>query len=528
MPGGAAQLSLVGKSDLMLYSNPEITFFRMVVKRPSIFSMESMPQAWASEGQFGRRVTLNVTKSGDLVHSVWVEVQLPDLSDFAVNTTIQPGAAVPGILSARWTSTTTANVKILPPTNGIVSNYEVSVVDVQPDGTEGTPVTVPGDVARPVRDTISIDNLDHTKEYKVKVRVVLEDGSTGDYSTETEIISVRWCDAVALAMLRHVDVEIGGSRILRHEGTYLDVLSELHLTAEKKEGFDRIIGRYGSSYDLFENSFQEARTVYIELQFGFNKNPGLAIPIVALTYHQLNLTFDFRDYHECIKSSVAITSLVSQTGKIPEATITPYVTFVFLGSQERQQFVSTDHEYLLEECQFMGDTPIVGTALSKKISLDGFSQPVTELIWTFNQQTSYNSGIPQSEYPLKGNRYFDYTLPGVKVPITAATIHINGQPRFSERTSGFFLELQPYAHHTRVPDATKPIYVYSFALSPEEPVISGSLNFSRVDSAHLLIKLDPVFASSLVNTNGRLRIYARSFNLLRISGGMATVMFASS
>jgi len=521
MGGAVTQLALYGKEDLLLTGEPEITFFRLLHRRHSVFSMESIPQTHQSVPQFGRRSVMTITKSGDLVSNIFLEIDLPNLRNYAVDSVISAGAAIPGVISARYTSSTTAKVKVIPSTDGVDDSYDVYLDD------GSSPVTINGDAG--VTD-IPLTGLDKTKTYTVKVRRVAS-ATPGTWSSTMDLISLRWCNAVGLALIRTVDLEIGGSRISRLTSEYMDAESELIMPAEKEEGYNTMVGKY-TSYDIYDNSLQEETKLYVPLTFSFCTEPGLALPICALTFHQVQINYDFRDYTELIKSTAAVSSLVSSSGKLPEATIQSYVTFIFLGTQERRKFASSVKpiEYLHREIQFLGDVPIIVSgeepSLQRKISLD-FSHPVSEIVWTYNRAAAYNSGLTPSNYPVSGNDYFNYDMPSSSTidPVSKAVIHINGSTRFSERSGSYFRLVQPYNHHTRIPKSKK-VYSYSFAISAESSSPSGTLNFSRADTAHLVLTLDSSFSGG--GSDGRVRVYARTFNIMRFSNGMAALVFSSN
>ena len=88
---------------------------------------------------------------------------------------------------------------------------------------------------------------------------------------------------------------------------------------------------------------------------------------------------------------------------------------------------------------------------------------------------------------------------------------LNGNDRFAERDTKYFTHVQPYQHHTNIPDSGCNINVYSFALKPEEHQPSGTCNFSRIDSAKLILS----------STSKISNIYAVNYNVLRIMSGMA-------
>jgi hypothetical protein len=108
-------------------------------------------------------------------------------------------------------------------------------------------------------------------------------------------------------------------------------------------------------------------------------------------------------------------------------------------------------------------------------------------------------------------------------PVVTAKLQLNGQDRFSEREGSYFDVVQPFQHHTRAPDTG--INVYSFALRPEEHQPSGSCNFSRIDNAVLQLVLSSPTVSG--TATAKVRVYARSYNVLRVMAGMAGTAYAN-
>jgi hypothetical protein len=108
-------------------------------------------------------------------------------------------------------------------------------------------------------------------------------------------------------------------------------------------------------------------------------------------------------------------------------------------------------------------------------------------------------------------------------PVVTAKLQLNGQDRFSEREGSYFDVVQPYQHHTRAPDTG--INVYSFALRPEEHQPSGSCNFSRIDNAVLQLVLSSGTVSGV--KTAKVRVYALSYNVLRVMSGMAGIAYSN-
>lgn len=166
-------------------------------------------------------------------------------------------------------------------------------------------------------------------------------------------------------------------------------------------------------------------------------------------------------------------------------------------------------EYLIEQLQFTGAESYNNSAIKSKLSLN---HPVKFLAWVFQ----LNSNV-------SANRLADYTDGSTAYAggdtVSDAKLQLNGQDRFSVRDGRYFNVVQPYQHFTRCP-ATG-IYVYSFALNPQEHQPSGSVNMSRIDNATLLLNLT-------TGTNpGQLRVYAVNYNVLRVMAGMGGVAYSN-
>lgn len=535
MGGGATlQLSLYGAQDLILSGSPQITFFKLVYRRHTLFSAESTEQIFQSAADFGRKSVVQITKSGDLVNQCWLQITLPALTDYHFGTAQSPTATAPGVKTARWMSSSTARVTYAPPTSDMspVGNSSIRYCATLDPANENT-ITAFYSVGDAT--AIDITGLSSTQTYTVNVhreQVTENDGiNLGDDSDTMAIESVRWTNSIGHALIRSAEVEIGGVRIDRHESDYLDIISELTLPEEKKAGFYDMIGKY-DTYDLFDNSFQDARTLYVPLQFFFCKSPTMSIPLVSLVYHNVVLNFEFRNYTELIRSTMPMNALYHvDSGNSPSMDCRLYANFVLLDTTERTRFATMPHEYLIEQIQTSGDKPIIVDANNPNLTIKAdlsFSHPIKEIVWTYNHAPCYNATLTTAEYTSQGNDWFNYDLPAPNIasdePFLDARIQLNGHDRTSTMPAKYWRLVQPYQHHTRIP--TKKIYAFSYALHPEEMQPSGTCNHSRVDSAYLVLSLNP----SMLNTapKGRLRVFAIGFNVFRVGQGMGGLAFTGS
>jgi len=332
--------------------------------------------------------------------------------------------------------------------------------------------------------------------------------ASGDSATENV---VRWVENLGHNLIEEVSIEIGGQTIDKHYGLWLNIWNDLTQTSEKSEGYNLMIGNttdmttpmrntlaaFGTANNQ-DQSLDEiaAYTMYIPLQFWFCRNPGLALPLIALQYHEVkfNITFKaFADLHVHTKhDGTAITATLAKTPTL-EASL--FVDYIYLDTDERRQFAQVQHEYLIEQLQFTGAESIAGQgAYKSKLALN---HPCKELIWVIR-----DSGVAG--------------LGGDYVDVVNAKLQLNGQDRFSERKGSYFNLVQPYQHHTCIPNYG--IYVYSFALNPEQHQPSGTVNMSRIDNATLHLNADGA---------GNLHVFAVNYNVLRIMAGMGGLAYSN-
>jgi len=318
----------------------------------------------------------------------------------------------------------------------------------------------------------------------------------------------QWVDYVGLALVKNIEIEIGGQRIDKQYGDWMYIWNELSLATGKRTGYNTMVGSslaYGGT-----PASTAAETLYIPLEFWFCRNPGLALPLIALQYHEVKVNLEFRSLAELGYYSIGGAFLGLASGSISTASL--WVDYVFLDTDERRRFAQLSHEYLIEQLQFTGDESVTSGATASKVKLN-FNHPVKELVWVMQRDAAVTSS----------NDWFNYSDNQVEATgaglVTTAKLQLNGHDRFAERTGAYFNLVQPYQHHENIP-SNEGIYVYSFALKPEEHQPSGTLNMSRIDSAVLNL-------SHTSTAGGKIRVYALSYNVLRVMSGMGGLAYSN-
>ena len=303
--------------------------------------------------------------------------------------------------------------------------------------------------------------------------------------------NVEWVDNVGNVLIQDVNIEIGGQQIDKHYGIFMHIWNQLTINAEKEAGFDIMTGN--TTTLTTGDDTQPATTLYVPFRFWFCENAGLALPLIALQYHDVRFNLTFRAASELIIGSY------SGTPALANASL--WVDYIYLDTDERRQFAQVQHEYLIEQLQFTGEESYASSTTNLNVKIN-FNHPVKELIWVFQSDANGSS---------TNKAWTDFSASGSHI-LSTAKLQLNGQDRFAARKAEYFNYVQPYQHHTNIPQVG--VYGYSFALSPEQHQPSGSVNMSRIDNA----TFNFVLASGAAV--GKVRVYARNNNVLRIMAGI--------
>ena len=420
MGGGLMQLVAYGAQDIYLTGNPQITFFKVVYRRHTNFAVESIAQTFNGTADFGNKVSCVISRNGDLVGNMYLQVKLPKLQQ-----------------------------------------------------------------------------------------------------TQGSATYVNWVNGIGNALVKTVDVEIGGQQIDKHYAEWLDIWGELNVSECQQQAYDSMVGNYNSSTGL-KYSASYTNTLYVPLRFWFNRNPGLALPLIALQYHEVKINVDFRPVLELVNSDDTLSSVLEGDGSTA-ASISScdlYVDYIYLDTDERRRFAQISHEYLIEQVQHTGNEAVTASTTSLKVDIN-YNHPVKALYWVFSDDTYTTANTSTGNNVLKYENSSVDSTTGRYDTFATLKVLLNGHDRFSARDSDYFRLVQNNQHSTCSP--RKHVYTYSFALKPDEHQPSGTCNFSRIDNATMQFTL-----SSSQSTNAKtLKVYAVNYNVLRIMSGMGGLAYSN-
>ncbi len=370
------------------------------------------------------------------------------------------------------------------------------------------------------------------------------------------------CNYYGLRIINYVEIEIGGQRIDKQYGQWLHIWNELTQEPGKQAGYAKMVGNVPQLTNLIvqggetcdddcvsgePNTSNEVQncapeyTLYIPLQFWFCRNPGLALPLIALQYHEVRINLTFNDIRNlCFDYAPQNSNVNVIRDRVAAANLVAaslYIDYIYLDTDERRKFAQVSHEYLIDVLQFTGGESI--TSSSNKLKLN-FNHPCKELVWVV-QRDSFVSCDPLVTLPWKGQQPFNFSdwwdrsvlesgysvtrVEGMagRNPVITALIQLNGHDRFSVREGRYFNEVQPYQHHTNIPAVG--INVYSFALQPEQHQPSGTCNLSRIDNTTLLLTVSNNAVGT--TTTSTVYVYATNYNVLRVMSGMGGLAYSN-
>lgn len=198
------------------------------------------------------------------------------------------------------------------------------------------------------------------------------------------VSEIAYVKRLGHALINNVDIEIGGSRIDRHWGFWLDIWYELTHTATQERGYRALIGDVPALTALRPVATGEvlpAYSLYVPLQFWFCRNTGLALPLIALQYHEVRINLELNSVNRLFvwrgTTGPNLNSFSFRSAGI-------MVDYVYLDTEERRRFAQVGHEYLIEQLQYPNTDSLTGGANSSVISYKNkltFNHPCKEIIW---------------------------------------------------------------------------------------------------------------------------------------------------
>ena len=535
------QLVAYGAQDIYLTGNPQITFFKVVYRRHTNFSMEEIAQSPNGSVGFDQTASFTISRNGDLIHKMYFEfspnkmfepVQISNSSDHRI-----------GIAS--YIGNTILKEVEIEIGGQLIDRHYSHWLSTWADLTEYNPT---GEISQiSTKKTTSTPLLNEPGG--------ITTGLTHDHFNHNGTIPAP-TDPQENSQDHPIDSNESGMSTLGGKPTLFQKMSFNHLGVYKDQGNDISTG--STTPALFGSQTIGANNrlpmkAYVPLRFWFNRNPGLSLPLIALQYHEVKVNISFCSSSDIIyeNTSGAVTNPPVLDGKL-------WTQYIYLDTDERRRFAQVSHEYLIEQLQFQSEGNSGNYTLN-------FNHPVKEIIWGGKPTSPFRSGTDNtSKGCLLGNGFLSpFRLANTSTlsrnengnldAISGREIHtvflntnncggaisrtdtattvdspswilkLNGHDRFEERHTTYFSRKQICDYHTGYGGVANRdcILVYSFALKPEEHQPSGTCNFSRIDTAQLNSSNFPK------DNNDGVNIYAVNYNVLRIMSGMGGLAYSN-
>ncbi len=367
------------------------------------------------------------------------------------------------------------------------------------------------------------------------------------------------------SIIEYVEIEIGGQVIDKHYGEWMDIWTQLTFTPYKYEMLMSLIKdrRHKMMYDNYKNSVNydgsvETNYIYVPLFFWFNREPGLALPLISIQFHEVNLNLKFKSlnnikiidettetlyndlYNYIPKDNITENSFLNPntdddfsirnwkldtfTGSIED--VVCYCDFIFLDVDERKLFANKNHEYLIEQVQIvekLGMPPLTTSNPNKNIEFSlEFNHPIKEIIWTVTNKN------------LEGTLFYK-NLDFSNI-VSDIVMQANNIDFIKKREPEYFNLVQPYQFHNgggliqfnKNRYYNGGYYIYSFAIDPEKYQPSGTLNFSKLNNFSINFNYQKTSSDfTTIDEEYKFTCYAINYNILKIANGMAGLAYTN-
>lgn len=603
MGGGLIHIATYASNDLYLTGAPQVTFYKMVYRRYTNFSMESIYLNFDDDINFDHESELTPPRIGDLLHKSYLHISIPniavtkadvgiDTSDIRFNylnkSTVSNYESIKSVYMNVMANIYRISYKAV---NAVNVSYTGLVQDVQAyvssngvlellnryDGLlleTKNKLDEIGDPKAAIMDstrsnlwyiithidinelvTLADNSIDpniyppNSDEYVKEIQKVMKQTAFKEIdkgmdfckevqqyffdeyeqfvnetvNDKSKNIRAAWVKNLGHSIIEYIDVYIGGRRIDRHLGIWINIWYQLTYKDPQIDVYNKMIGNVANLTN-FDNLEKPAYDIYVPLTFWFNKFNGLSFPLIAMQYNDLSFVVKLRKLEEVFYiekiykgylngseviltadlidfiqnrsenrteltlegieevQDIVLTDIWNNKGKMLHGHIV--MDYIYIESVERKRFAQSGHEYLIERIQSNIFDNIQRSQLD--VNLD-FTNPCKELIWVYLKDI-----YATNTYGWNECRWYDHSVSGgVGNPVLEASLQFNNYTRIQKQVGMYFDVYQPYVYHRVSPSAG--INMYSFCLDPLQQQPTGSTNFSRLSDVKLFMLLDEMY-----------------------------------
>jgi len=157
-----------------------------------------------------------------------------------------------------------------------------------------------------------------------------------------------WTSNLGNNLINYVELTIGENIIDKIYGSWLNIWSELTLKKELINSYNEMIGNTNINKKIIKDINTRTINLFIPIFFFFSKFSGLALPLIALQYHNVKINFNLKHYKNCINSDY---DLSDNDWDIKPDIVDGVllVDYILLDNKERNIFAKSNHELLIEQ-----------------------------------------------------------------------------------------------------------------------------------------------------------------------------------
>lgn len=496
MGGGLIQLVAYGIQDIYISGDPQITFFKVVYKRHTNFSIEPIRQYFSTSLDFGKSSSCTIARHGDLITKMYLVVNLPFIPSFKETDNIKKfawakkigyviiktieieiGGQLIDCHTGSWLNILSELTETFKGFDKMIGNIDELIKPT--NGKNGYLLYIPLKFWFNKHDGLALPIV--SLQYS-EIKLHLEINPPEEVYTihPTHYIIINDC-IVGFEHLELIEQNINGNKIYGLFDTFDPIEQKLYYTKiDNSKSFST------------ETNFIDPLSGNLSTYPIIGKKTGYKVfPSNNLIETKLN--------NKLVKELSITNSYI-------------LIDYIYLDTDERMRFAQTNHEFLIEQVQFPSSKT---TASNNILSQLAFNNPVKEIVWVaplnniaygyLNDKFNYTNNYVDNENIIK-----------------ESTILLNGHKRFQERSGNYFNWVQPFERFKKAPSTG--IYVYSFSLFPEDCQPSGSCNMSKIDDIKIQIKFDGTLNS---DNTADLQIYMVNYNVLRIIHGLGGLAFSN-
>ncbi len=483
-------LAAYGIEDMFLTYEPQITYFKIVYRRHTNFSIEEIRQNFIQVTDFGSKVTANLSKNGDLIEKTTLVINLPKITKFT-----------DGISQVAWVK----NIGYR-----IIKSISIEINGRTISKHYGEWMYLWNELFCPLESKMDklLGNIDELITYTDEkdaytLNIPLQFWFNKNAGNALPIISMTYSDVKINLELNSLDY------CLKITPTHYIKCDEDIINLQKYERIEQTIDGQLNIGEFLYYDINERRMYY----YLISKTNFQSIPYGTINTTKYNIVGKTTNYTVIPYTQQTTTKVITPQSYILNKITNLHlgdtyllVNYVYLDDDERMKFAQSKHDYLIEHVYFTESNEITGPLESISVDVDN---PCKFMIWVLQQDYIYDS----KDY---GN-YLDNNGENL---ITEETILLNQRERLSFRNEKYFSYIQPYLYARNTPP--KGTNMYFFSISPNSTQPAGTCNMSKIESIEIKMKTKPILST---NNVGLFRIYCETYNILRVANGYAGVIF---